>query len=343
MTNKIDLSPIFGVYSMREQPYAEAKALTQEFKNRVWLFCKEMVHPYDHYSQVGYKIAIYWMTLRDKLRYRHGLDHLADRHQSNPVTEVEKFLSNCSDEHYLDFIEMFFQSEKLPMHFSDRELKDAVNNINEFFNLDDLPYALTGFVVTGSRPIGRPIARLLAFAGRTLWQRQQQSHLLTDLPKPFAQPIRTVMVEAYPRVTRVESRIVQKTAIEPALTLLSTLAYREANKEFLDALTDHRKGDFRDCVVKCGSAFESVMKIICEQNGWPVGRDAGKLLNAVLDRTTLPGFLKPPLIQIATIRNELGSAHGAGAEPRDVTPHLAQYTINITASAILLLVEETKL
>ena len=145
MTNKIDLSPIFDVYSMREQPAdAEAKALTQEFKNRVGIFCQEMVHPYEHYSQAGYKIADYWMTLRDKLRYRHGLDHLSDRNRYTPVTEVEKFLSECSDEHYLDFIEMFFQSEKLPMYFSGRELREAVNNINKFFNLDELPYANHG-------------------------------------------------------------------------------------------------------------------------------------------------------------------------------------------------------
>ena len=326
---------------MREQSAGDSvKAITQEFKNRVWLFCQEMVHPYDYYSQAGHKIADYWMTLRDKLRYRHALMHLADRNRYNPVTEVEKFLSECSDEHYLDFIEMFFQSEQLPMYFSDRELKDAVNNINKFFTLDDLPYALTGFVVAESRPIRRPLARLLAFARRTLSQRQRQSHPLTDLPKPFAQAIRNAIVEAYPRVTRVENRIVQKAAIEPVLTLLSASAFREANKEFLDALTDHRKGDYRDCVTKCGSAFESVLKVICEQKGWPSQRDAGKLLNTVLPKTDLPSFLKPPLIQIAMIRNELGSAHGAGPRPREVPKHLAEYTINVTASATILLVNE---
>ena len=63
MTNKIDLSSIFDVYSMREQPAAYSiKALTQEFKNRVLLFCQEMVPPYDHYSEAGHKIADYWMT-----------------------------------------------------------------------------------------------------------------------------------------------------------------------------------------------------------------------------------------------------------------------------------------
>ena len=82
------------------------------------------------------------------------------------------------------------------------------------------------------------------------------------------------------------------------------------------------------------------MKIICDRKSWPPQKDAGKLLNVLLSKTALPRFLKPPLIQIATIRNELGSAHGAGDRPREVSKHLAQYTINVTASAIILLVNE---
>ena len=149
-------------------------------------------------------------------------------------------------------------------------------------------------------------------------------------------------IETYPTFIRRDSDILHKRAIEPALSLLSASDFREANKEFRGALEDHRKGDYGDCVVKCGSSFESVMKIICEQRGWPPQRDAGKLLNTVLSKTDLPKFLKQPLFQTATIRNELGSAHGAGDSPREVSKRLAQYTINVTASAILLLVEETK-
>ena len=146
VTNKIDLSPIFEVYSLREQQASKVtKALTQAFKSRVWLSCKEMVQPYDHYSEADHKIADFWMTLRDKLRYRHGVDHLSEVRQATLITELEKFLSECSDEHYLDFVEMFFQSEKLPMHFSDHDLKEAVNNINTFFDLDELPYTITEF------------------------------------------------------------------------------------------------------------------------------------------------------------------------------------------------------
>ena len=60
-----------------------------------------------------------------------------------------------------------------------------------------------------------------------------------------------------------------------------------------------------------------------------------------MEKTRLESFFKQPMMLIATIRNRLSSVHGAGTEPRDVPKHVAQYTINATASAILLLVEET--
>ena len=152
MTNTLNLSSVFDVYSMREQPPDNVgKSLTMEFRNRVSLFCEEMVQPYEHYSTAGHKVSGYWMTLRDKLRYRHGLIQLTGERESTPITEVEKFLSECSDEHYLDFIEMFFHSNILPAYFSDKELQDAVNTINKFFDIDELPYHLTEFVIDRSR------------------------------------------------------------------------------------------------------------------------------------------------------------------------------------------------
>ena len=326
MTNKIDLSPIFDVYSMREQPAgAETKALTQEFKNRIWLFCKEMVPPYDHYSQAGHKIADYWMTLRDKLRYRHGLIHLADRNRYNPVGEVRKFLSECSDEHYLDFIEMFFQSEDLAEYFTDDELQEAVDNINKFFELDDLPYILTGFAIV------RP-SEALQILG-------MPSSMLS-LPPPIEPPI----IEAYPQIIRRDSEVLHETAIKPTLALLSHPSFTSANEEFLDALKDFRDGDYRDCVVKCGSSLESVMKVICDQKGWSYQQTdaASKLISEIIPRTALDPFFEQPIVLIATIRNRLSSAHGAGTQQKAVSRHVASYVINATASAILLLVEETK-
>ena len=338
--DKIGLSPIFNVYSLRDQRSTGMDKLTSEFKDRVWLSCTRMVHSYDHHSSAGRKIPDFWIILWDKLRYRHGRTKLLDRYSSTYIMEMEGFLSECSDEHYLDFIEMFFQSEQLPMHFSDDELKEAVRNINEFFRQDDLPYSLTDFSISESRTLRPRIERFLS----RIRPRPKQPILpiVSSDTQPHALPIRIPKIEAYPQIIRVENEVTHQEAIEPVLTLLMGPAFKEANKEFLGALAEYRKGDYGDCVTKCGSAFESVLKIICEQKGWPVDRGSAKLLKTVLRETNLPRFLNQPLNQTATIRNQLGSAHGAGAQPREVSKHLAQYTINSAASAILLLIEETK-
>lgn len=108
--------------------------------------------------------------------------------------------------------------------------------------------------------------------------------------------------------------------------------YIQANKEFLNALED-----FSDCLTKCGSSFESVMKVLCEKNSIPYKKTdtASVLLNALISNGNLDGFWSQPLILIATLRNRFSSSHGAGTEKKNLTKHLAQYVINATASAIL--------
>jgi hypothetical protein len=46
---------------------------------------------------------------------------------------------------------------------------------------------------------------------------------------------------------------------------------------------------------------------------------------------------------VATLRNRLSKAHGAGVQIRNVPRHLAAYALNSTAAAILLLVAEAGL
>jgi hypothetical protein len=101
-----------------------------------------------------------------------------------------------------------------------------------------------------------------------------------------------------------------------------------------------RKGVYGDCLVKCGSAFESVLKVLCTQNGWKFDpKDtAARLLGTVLPHTKLDGFFKEPLTLIATMRNRLSAAHGGGAAVRSVERHVAQYAITSTAAAMVLLV-----
>ncbi|WP_376741120.1 DUF7014 domain-containing protein [Yersinia enterocolitica] len=93
--------------------------------------------------------------------------------------------------------------------------------------------------------------------------------------------------------------------MEPALTLLNVAKFKHANDEFLRALEDHRTGYYRDCLTKCGSAFESVMKVLCAKNSLPFKETdtASTLLRILLGNRQLNQFWEQPLILIATLRN----------------------------------------
>ena len=310
----MDFSRVFGVYSRRSQDSQNAPApLTGEFRYRVLHLCERTF--YFHF----------WQEVHRRLQFFHGRAILVEgsgEGESLPRNDTVAFLHRCGDEHFLDFIELIFQTESYQnpevgfstVDFVERQLRSSFSQeptirpdellsaINELFSTDSLPYSLTDFVY-GPR------------------QR----------------------IDAYPQVIRRDNEVLDETAIQPALKLLTKPVFASANREFLEALKDYRNGDHRDCVTKCGSSFESVIKVICDQKGWSYQQNdtAETLLNNIFPQTSLESFFKQPIMLVATIRNRLGSAHGAGAEPREVPPHVAHYAINATAAAILLLVQET--
>ena len=85
----------------------------------------------------------FWEQIHRKLTYLHGTPVLTrGARTSTPANDVVGFLLECSDDHFLDFLELIFQVSGLP---TDRD-GPLVRDINEFFDVDDLPYALTDFV-----------------------------------------------------------------------------------------------------------------------------------------------------------------------------------------------------
>ena len=305
--NHLNFSQIFSVFSRREKAAATvSKPLTPEFRYRVFQLCA------DTFDYSSYEL---WSEMHNRLQYLHGRPSLTGRQMDSDRVDVLTFLSQCSDEHFLDFVEYIFQSRSL-WRLSVGEIGEDrfVNNINEFLRIDDLPYFLTGFVreqVQGVDPVGRKVIT-----------------------------IETV----YPQIIRRDNEVLHEQAIQPALTFLTNPAFKTANNEFLEALKDFRKGENADCIAKCGSSFESVMKVICARKKWPYHQTdtAQKLLDTITNRAGMESFFKDPVMLIATMRNRISSAHGAGTQERNVPEHRAQYAINATASAILLLVEETK-
>ena len=302
---------IFGLFSRRDRSPGKASTrLTQEFRNRTLQLCADTLSGYQEFPNLP-GLSVFWSDIHKKLRILHGRPNLSSQRTGSLDDDAVEFLVNSSDEHFLDFVELIFQSEVLWRALERDALVSLVRDINIFLKVDDLPYALTEIAFTSERG------------------------------KPYA----TVRIVALPQIIRRENQVLHETAIEPTLTLLTNPAFASANKEFLEALEDYRKGDYRDCVVKCGSSLESAMKIICDRKKWPYQRSdkTARLLNIILQMTDLEPFFKHPLTLVATIRNELSSAHGAGTQPRAISKHVASFVVNSTASTILLLVEEAGL
>lgn len=305
---------IFDVFSGRaEEARGSQHEVPETSRNRVMLWCDELFsNRTAPYGQGDYRTT-FWEQIHQLLRYKHGKLQLSEVSPppSTPAEDILPFLYQCSGADFLDFLEYVFRVDCY-FHVSQPE-QEVVLELNEILRAGDLPYFVTDFV------------------------RQEETGVL------FGRPHTVIKTIEWPRVIMRESEVVHSEAIQPALSLLQRPEFRTANAEYLEALEDYRKGDFGDCLTKCGSALESVMKILCDQNGWPYNdRDtASSLVKVVLANTSLDSYFEQALMIVATLRNRLSKSHGAGTAARQVPRHVAKYTANSTAAAILLLCEES--
>jgi hypothetical protein len=309
---------IFDVFSKRRR---EAKyppdSVPEPLRNKILFLCRDIFSNRwrEHVSRSDYT-SQFWEEIHRSLQYLHGRPKLSPHPlpypYDTPAEDAIQFLLRCEPQEFLDFVELMFRVQCLFHVIADEnELVDA---LNELFKSEGAPFQLTPIVKQEEDASGPP-------------------------PFHHGRIIRTV---AYPKVVWVEEEVTFTEAVAPILSVLADPAYRSANLEFRDALEEYRKGDYGDCLTKCGSAFESVMKVLCAKNGWPFAAQdtAAPLLRTILGNTSLDGFFEQPLILIATLRNRLSKAHGAGTATRQVERHVAQYAITSTAAAILLLVHE---
>lgn len=298
----MDFSALFKVFSRRPKPHSPTKALTQEFRNRVFMRCRDVFGACDHTE--------FWGEISSKLMYLHGTPVLSTagrRGEVSGVNDAIYFLQHCSDEQFLDFVEFIFSSEAA---FRVSEREKLVDDFNSFLRVDDLPYSVTPYVWTKGKSV------------------------------QFGREYETTSLTGYPQVIRRDSELIHENAVAPTLALLADSRFAAASKELHEALKDYRHQDYGDCITKCVSGFESALKVICHENGWPFSDNdtASLLLKTVIANVNLEPFWEQPLMLVATLRNRVSTAHGAGTGTRDATEAKAEYAINATASAILFLI-----
>ena len=189
----IDFTDIFDVYSLRNQVEGEPNMeLTQTFKNRLRWLCRSAFPDSPGYGGRT-EVSYIWTETYRKFQWLIGSDQLPGHTAIATRDKLEGFLDRCSDEHFLDFIEYFFRSTR--MSDSKIEISKFVNDINVFFQVDNLPYFLTSPVISSKVQAG--IAE------------NESSSLSHDGE-----------MNQYPQIIRRENFALHNSAIGPALTFL---------------------------------------------------------------------------------------------------------------------------
>ncbi|MGJ7546338.1 STM4504/CBY_0614 family protein [Variovorax sp. LT1R16] len=149
-------------------------------------------------------------------------------------------------------------------------------------------------------------------------------------------------------IIRVDSQFLHAEAVKPTLNVLRDKSFKGANEEFLKAHEHYRHGRYKESLVDSLKAFESTMKTICSLRGWPMQpTDTAKnLISICMSNGLFPSYFESQFSSmrsllesgVPTVRNKNGG-HGQGAAPVAVPEYLARYTLNLTATTILFMVE----
>jgi|SRR5271157_464378 len=210
---------------------------------------------------------------------------------------------NCDDLRALDFIELFFR------HLSSRSCKPLVEEFNIIFRQENLGYELT--------PYEEIIGDVEVQPGN-----------------PFSGARR--LYTKYPEIICKTGQYVHESIVHPCLDVLAKPVYSTAEKEMRKAHQHYRNGHFEDAITSCGSAFESVLKIICDKKGWSrKEKDTlWRLLEiCAINKLFLDGYIEI-LHNSGKIRNSQSSAHGRGFAPPVVTKETVDHMIQVTSAHI---------
>ncbi|EOJ0085052.1 STM4504/CBY_0614 family protein [Pseudomonas aeruginosa] len=148
-------------------------------------------------------------------------------------------------------------------------------------------------------------------------------------------------------IIRVDSEMMHTEVVKPVVHFLNVPGFEGAQEEFFTAYSHYRQGLYKEAITAANKAFESTMKVICEQKGWEYKKrdTASKLIMICIEKGLFPGYYQSHLSSlfnlleggVPAIRNNEGG-HGQGVEVKTVEPHIVSYTLHMAASAILLLV-----
>lgn len=223
------------------------------------------------------------------------------------IPAVEHFFK-CQNEEVMDFLEFCFKTK-----FGCGKQK-TVEELNEILEECNVGYELTPYVENWTK-------------GAEFMGRFQENVMKADV--------------TLPKAIRKDEKVLHAETVKPSLAALSAPAYANARRELEGAFDEYQAGKYADAITDAGSAFESVLKIICTERGWafdPQRDTCSKLLDICRENELFPPFYKPILEGAATVRNKLGDAHGKGPSTiYQVNKAMADHMIYMVCNNINLL------
>lgn len=149
------------------------------------------------------------------------------------------------------------------------------------------------------------------------------------------------------QLIRIDSKFIHQEVILNAIQLLYEVEFENASIEYMQAFTDYKNGNLKGAITNAGKAFESTMKIICEEMNYSYKQsdNAKKLISTLMNKEFIPSYLQTHFSGLSntlesglpTVRNK--HSHGDGVIEVEVTEKIVRYALNLCATNIVLLVE----
>lgn len=151
------------------------------------------------------------------------------------------------------------------------------------------------------------------------------------------------------QIIRIDSDYLHTEAVVPALSLLRRAGFEGAETEFLRAQEHSRHGRYEEAIVDALKAFESTMKLICDDREWAYDRNrdtASRLISNLVQQGLIPdralaeftGLRSLLESGLPTARNR-NAGHGRGSSPRQIPDFIAAFALHMAAVNIVFLVE----
>lgn len=223
----------------------------------------------------------------------------------DPILVLEKYLMDTGtpSSHFLDFLELSLRPGHLEPFSQDN---DFVNGLNVLLKQHVSDYLLTTYV----------------------YQVQQTES-----------GIFSTSITGYPRAYLKQADMIQSTAIEPVMELLSDPAYKVPNDDFRKAMDRQRNGDWDGVLTACAATVEGALEVSAQNRKWKLkGNGLGSRFDSYAGKSsTIPKQFTKVVGFLQDRRSKVGDAHGhAVREP--ITAEEASFAIALSASLVLYVV-----